>query len=155
MQTQGLSATKLWIGLLDGKWSIVDRLDQNGRRFLVAQKHVGAAVDQGALTARERQVIARAVTGNSVKEIAFEFGVASSTVTQILRGAFMKMGISCRTELVRIHAAVHRNERGALDHDSAQTRKELEIARRLRNNRSLESQKPCIRTADSRCFVQA
>jgi DNA-binding NarL/FixJ family response regulator len=128
MQTQGLSATRLWLGLLDGKWSIVDRLDQNGRRFLVAQKHEGSAVDQGALTARERQIIARAARGNSVKEIAFEFGVASSTITQILRGAFMKMGISCRTELVRIHAAIHRNEPSALHHGSALKRKELEIA---------------------------
>lgn len=116
-QGLGISAAKLWVGLLEGQWSIVDRLDQSGRRFLVAQRQVGSAAVQGALTVRERQVIVCAVTGRSVKELAFEFSIASSTVTQILCGAFMKMGISCRTELVRIHAAIHRNERTNLHHN--------------------------------------
>jgi DNA-binding CsgD family transcriptional regulator len=113
----GLTPAHLWSGLLDGQWSIVDRLDQQGRRFLVAQKNFDTSVSQGALTSRERQVIARAATGKSVKEIAFEFSIASSTVTQILRVAFLKMGISCRTELVRIHTAIHRCKLSDLDHD--------------------------------------
>ena len=45
--------------LLEGRWSLVDRFDSDGRRFIVAYRNPPGVLNPRRLTAREREVAAR------------------------------------------------------------------------------------------------
>jgi DNA-binding CsgD family transcriptional regulator len=100
-------AILLWLGLVAGKWSIVDEFDTDGRRYLVVRRCDPAALPPDrALTLRERQVTSFAGLGHSSKLIAYELGLAESTIALHLKCAAKKLGCRSRVDLVRIVAAV-------------------------------------------------
>jgi DNA-binding CsgD family transcriptional regulator len=90
-----------WKGLIAARWSLVDHFDSDGRRYLVARRNVPEVSGLDALTARERQVAAYAALGRSNKLIAYELGIADSTVRVLLVRAIAKLGLRSRAELVR------------------------------------------------------
>lgn len=100
-ETSG-DAEAAWDALLEGRLALVDRFDRDGRRFVVAR--ATSAEDDGALTLRERQVLASIARGHANKRIALELGVAESTVSTAIREAARKLGVRSRIELVRIFA---------------------------------------------------
>ena len=102
---------RLWASLLEGRYTIVDRLNTQGRGFLVAQ--VNRSSNLQPLSAGEREVVALAVGGVTIKEVAFTLRLASSTVRQRLQSALAKMGVTSRSDLVRMHVAVHGSHVGA------------------------------------------
>jgi DNA-binding CsgD family transcriptional regulator len=59
--------------------------------------HVASPAD---LSARERQVLASAALGRSNKEIAYELGIAHSTVRVLLCRAAQKLRAGTREELI-------------------------------------------------------
>jgi len=90
---QRLDALEAWRALVMGKWSLVDRFDRDGRRYLVAVPNEMATPDPRALSVRERQALALHAFGYSGKLIAYQLGLAPSTVSQILRRARRKLGL--------------------------------------------------------------
>jgi DNA-binding NarL/FixJ family response regulator len=84
-------AVEIWRGLVAGRWSLVDRFDSDGRRFLVAHKNDPSMRDPRGLTERERQVVGYADLGRSNKAIAYELGISPSTVGAILTNARAKL----------------------------------------------------------------
>jgi DNA-binding NarL/FixJ family response regulator len=52
------AAMESWEGLVDGRWSLVDRFDTDGKRFIIAVKNDPAHPDPRGLTPREREVSA-------------------------------------------------------------------------------------------------
>lgn len=84
-------AVEIWRGLVAGRWSLVDRFDSDGRRFLVAHRNDPRARDPRGLTERERQVLGYAELGRSNKLIAYELGLSPSTVGVILKNARVKL----------------------------------------------------------------
>ena len=97
----------LWRGLVTGEWSIVDEFDADGRRYVVVRRTEprGRAADR-ALTFRERQAARLAGSGHANKLIAYEMGLAESTVAEHLKRAARKLGCRSRVDLVRVVAAV-------------------------------------------------
>lgn len=93
-----LAARKALVG---ARWSLVDRLDLDGRRYLLARENSPRAQGPDALSARERQVLAYAKLGHHNKLIAYELGVADSTVRVLLARAAAKVGVKTREELLR------------------------------------------------------
>jgi DNA-binding CsgD family transcriptional regulator len=96
-------ALELWRCMVDERWTVIDRFERDGRRYVVAYPNAPdprAALD--ALTARERAVSVAAALGHSNKVIAYELGTAESTVATLLTRASRKVGASSRVELVRI-----------------------------------------------------
>jgi len=90
----------VWLGLVDGGWTLLDSFEQDDRWFVVARKR--PSVDpRAALTERERQVIALAVQGHSNKVAAYELGLTTSTIATYLRRAMTKLGLDSRAELVQ------------------------------------------------------
>ena len=73
-------AVALWQALVAGRWSLLDRFDSDGRRYVVAHRNDVAIPDMRGLTLRERQVLAYAAMGHSNKWIAYELGLSTSTV---------------------------------------------------------------------------
>jgi DNA-binding NarL/FixJ family response regulator len=96
------AAIASWPSLVDGRWTLLDCFDRDGRRFLVARRnepraHAGPC--ELALTAREQQVAAHAAMGHGVRLIAYELGLSPATVCEQLRSAMGKLGVSTRAAL--------------------------------------------------------
>jgi DNA-binding CsgD family transcriptional regulator len=96
-----IEATELWSALVEGRWSIVETTDHDGKRFLLARKNPLASRDLIGLTKEESDVAWLAVHGHSYKYMAYELGLSVPTVTRRLRGALKKLRLSSRRELLR------------------------------------------------------
>ncbi len=99
-------ALDLWTALVAGRWSLVDRFESDGRRFVVALKNAPAVRDPRALTERERQVAHLAAEGASNKLIAYTLGVSESGVGTQLGRALRKLGLERREELAPLMRAM-------------------------------------------------
>jgi len=93
---------RLWRALVDGRWSLVDHFDSDGRRFVLACKNARSDTAPRGLTQRERQIVAYAAAGHSNKVIAYDMGISPGTVASILSSAMDKLGVRSRVELVRL-----------------------------------------------------
>jgi hypothetical protein len=85
------AALEIWRGLVAGRWSLVDRFEADGRRFVVAHPNAPNAPDPRGLTERERQVLAYVALGHSNKLIAYELGISPSTVGVLVSRASAKL----------------------------------------------------------------
>jgi DNA-binding CsgD family transcriptional regulator len=99
-------AISIWQGLVAGRWSLVDRFDNDGRRFLVVKRNdpEPAGPTPRALTLQERQVVGYAALGHSNKLIAYELGLSPSIIATRLKAAAKKLGCRSRVELVSVMA---------------------------------------------------
>ncbi|HEY6462707.1 MAG TPA: helix-turn-helix transcriptional regulator, partial [Polyangiaceae bacterium] len=93
-------ALSLWKGLVAGTWSLVDQVDHDGRRFVVAKRNPIERRAWETLTARETQVLACAAEGHALKMIAYQLGISTSTAATDLACARRKLGFASRLELV-------------------------------------------------------
>lgn len=94
-------AAQLWSVLVSGRWSIIDFVDRDGKRLLLARKNPVHGPDVLALSDEERDVVWLATLGHSRKYIAYELGLATATVTKRLGSALRKLRIGSRRELLR------------------------------------------------------
>ncbi len=93
-------AVEGWKGLVNGRWSLVDHFERDGRRYFVARRN-DPRVEPGALTLRELQIAGFAALGHSNKLIAYEMGLSESTVATHLMRAARKLGLRSRAGLIR------------------------------------------------------
>jgi len=98
-------ALALWRTLVDGRYTLLDAFERDGRRYVVAVENTPCPDGPGILTDRERQVAALAATGRSNKLIAYELGLGHSTVRVLLARAARKLRAKNRAELVALVAA--------------------------------------------------
>jgi DNA-binding NarL/FixJ family response regulator len=96
-----VTATDLWKGLAEGKWSLVDRFDSDGKRYLIALRNEPAGARVTTLSRREAQIIALVALGRSSKLIAYELGLSESTVSRDITSAMSKLGITSRAALAK------------------------------------------------------
>jgi DNA-binding CsgD family transcriptional regulator len=87
--------------LVSARWSLLDRVELDGKRYIVARENPPGAPGPAALSARERQVLGFAKLGHHNKLIAYELGIASSTVRVLLARAAAKLGVRSRRALLR------------------------------------------------------
>jgi DNA-binding CsgD family transcriptional regulator len=92
----------LWTGLVDGRWSVVDRFESDGRRYLVAYRNDCSLPDPRALNPREAQVCRLLSYGHANKYIAYELGLSTSTVATHISSSRQKLRASSRVELIQI-----------------------------------------------------
>ncbi len=93
-------AVAIWRGMVDGRWSLVDRWESDGRRYVLALRNEPTAPDPRALTAREKQVASLLARGASTKHVAYELGLAPGTVGDCVKGLARKLGVRSRAQLV-------------------------------------------------------
>ncbi len=103
-RTSPQEALALWNALVDGTWSLVDRCDADGKRFILAHRNNPGMRDPKALTECERAVVAFAASGHQNKFIAYELGLSLSGVATHLRSAERKLGVASRGELITLLA---------------------------------------------------
>lgn len=94
------TALDVWEALVDGRWSLVDRFDSDGKRYIVAVQNDPAHPDPRGLTERERQVAELAGLGRSAKQIGYALGVSNSAITNCTARIQEKLGLSSHVELV-------------------------------------------------------
>lgn len=96
------AAIESWTALVAGRWSLIDTFDRDGRRYIVARPNEPepALAATGTLTRRELQVAQAAALGHADKLIAYELGLARSTVSQLLARARKKLDARNRLELI-------------------------------------------------------
>lgn len=95
-------ALEAWRALVKGRWTLVDRFDRDGRRYLVARRNDPEVSGPGGLSQRVLQVLAYAARGVSNKHIAYALGLAPSTVSSHLRTGMRALGIRNRADLAAV-----------------------------------------------------
>lgn len=95
-----------WRAMVDGRWTLVERVDTDGKRLVIAKRNQPTGVAHAALSPKERAILERAALGGSVRYVAYELGLPESTVSEALARAMKKLGVRSRAELVELHAAV-------------------------------------------------
>jgi DNA-binding CsgD family transcriptional regulator len=85
---------------LDARWTLLDQHEPSGSRYVVARANTPIDADMAPLTTRETQVVSLAERGRSNKEIAYELGLAHSTVRVLLGRAVAKFGVRTREGLL-------------------------------------------------------
>jgi DNA-binding NarL/FixJ family response regulator len=88
--------------MVRGDWTLVDCVESDGKRYVVARENAPKAKPIPELTERETQVVALANLGRHNKLIAYELGIADSTVRVLLSRAAAKLGVGPRAELLQV-----------------------------------------------------
>jgi DNA-binding CsgD family transcriptional regulator len=101
-------AVELWRGLFEGRWSVLEVYDTDGRAYVVACENEPHAAETRALTRRENQVLQLAARGQADALIAYSLGISESTVQTHLARGLAKSGITTRARLLRIAATLGR-----------------------------------------------
>lgn len=94
-------ALSLWRALVDGRWTIIDVEERDGKRLVLARRNMLGARDVAALDDAERDVAWLASMGHSHKYIAYELGFSEASVVRRLTSALTKLGFESRRDLVR------------------------------------------------------
>jgi DNA-binding CsgD family transcriptional regulator len=106
----------IWQGLLEGTWSLVDWVDTDGSRYFLVIRNDPEAAGPKRLTRKEAQVATYAAQGHPYKVIAYELGVAISTVGTHLRHALDKLGLASRAELAWVQGHLTRQSASPVRH---------------------------------------
>jgi len=94
-----------WETLVGGRWSLLDRFEADGRRYLVARRNDPDVPNPRGLSRCEAQVAEFLATGHSEKQIAYALGISASAVSRRLQSALRKLGLRSRAELSALFAA--------------------------------------------------
>ena len=93
-------AMDAWKVLVRARWSLVDEFESDGKRVVLAYQNAPTSHGPETFSAREREVVSLALLGHSPKLIAYELGLAASTVRVHLTNASRKLGVRSRSALI-------------------------------------------------------
>jgi DNA-binding NarL/FixJ family response regulator len=85
------AALNMWRELVAGRWTLVESLEHDGRRFIVAMANPPEAVALRQLSERENVLIRLLAEGRSGSDISATLGVSRSAVSQGIRAILMKL----------------------------------------------------------------
>jgi DNA-binding CsgD family transcriptional regulator len=95
-------ALGMWKGLVAAQWTLIDRFESNGERYVVARENTPRLNGLVALTPTERFVVAYAARGSTTKEIAYTLGISATTVRVLLMRAARRYGVRSREALLAL-----------------------------------------------------
>jgi DNA-binding CsgD family transcriptional regulator len=90
-RTTRTTRDQLWGELIDGRWTLIDRFDADGKRFVVALRNTPLGANLCRLNQREVHALALARDGASNKVISLTLGIAPATATRLLHSAATKL----------------------------------------------------------------
>lgn len=92
-------ALELWRAMVGGRWSLVDHVDRDGKRLVLARRNAPNVREPSALTPNERAVAMLTAWGHSNRLIAYELGLSPATTSTLLRSAMRKLRVKTRSQL--------------------------------------------------------
>lgn len=95
-------ALGMWKGMVSAQWTLIDRFESDGERYVVARENVPQLKGLVALTPTERFVVAYATRGATTKEIAYALGISATTVRVLLMRAARRYGVRSRKALLAL-----------------------------------------------------
>ncbi len=90
---------RLWPALLDGRYTIADRFEGSGKRYVVAFRNDPTAAKLNRLTPLERAVVDGVASGVMEKVLAIDLGLSLPRVSNVLGSALRKLRLSGAIEL--------------------------------------------------------
>lgn len=93
------SSVALWPALLDGRYTIADRFERSGERYVVAFRNDTTAAPLNRLTPLERTVVEGIGNGVMEKVLAIDLGLSVPRVSNLLSGALRKLRLASAIEL--------------------------------------------------------
>jgi DNA-binding CsgD family transcriptional regulator len=93
-------AVAQWHTLVSAQWTLVDRFESDGKRYVLARENEPLPAAEPTFTRRERQVVALLAIGHHTKLIAYELGISDATVRVLLGRAMRKVGAKTREQLL-------------------------------------------------------
>jgi DNA-binding CsgD family transcriptional regulator len=99
------SSLDLWQELVAGRWTLIQRFDADGRRFLLARRNAAEVQRYVQLTAREQDITRRVLRGDSNKLIAHDLLVSEATISEHLKIALSKLNVRSVGELRAVLAS--------------------------------------------------
>ncbi|HEY6881498.1 MAG TPA: helix-turn-helix transcriptional regulator, partial [Polyangiales bacterium] len=99
-------ALALWRALVDGRWSLVERYESDGRRQYFVFENAPHLRSQRALSDLQSRVVELSLRGLTGKEVAYELGVSQASVSYTLEVAATRLGFGSRTDLLRTGAGL-------------------------------------------------
>lgn len=100
-RTEPDEALALFRALVAGRYSVVDWVDADGKRFAIVHENPFPQRSPLALSRREGDVAERLLEGRSNSEIAYLLGLSTGTVNRIARDVLSKLGRARRGDLPR------------------------------------------------------
>lgn len=98
-----------------GTWVLLDHFESEGHRYFLAREGAPERTGIERLTARERQILDRALLGDHGKLIAHDLGIADSTVRVLIARAAGKMGCASRNELIELYRRLRAEQDEIMD----------------------------------------
>lgn len=86
-------------GLVAGRWSIVQSFESDGRRYLVAIQNQPGQIPAAALSPNEAHSLLLRAQGLTNKLIAYELGLAESSVHHLVHEGMRKLGVPRESDL--------------------------------------------------------
>lgn len=93
-------ALEVWRGLVDGRFSLVETLEADGRRLLVVHRNAPGLGDPRALTARERTLLSYLSHAATNAQVAYAMGLDPSSVASATRRLLKKLRLPNREALI-------------------------------------------------------
>jgi DNA-binding CsgD family transcriptional regulator len=103
-------ALEAWKGLVGGRWSLIDHVDTDGKRFVVARKNESVAPHMANVTPAECRVMLARARGLALKLIAYDLGLSVGRVSKLLASGMSKVGIAHEAELAFLFNRPSRDE---------------------------------------------
>jgi DNA-binding CsgD family transcriptional regulator len=99
-RTDPQTLLEAWRAIVERRWSLVDVVESDGRRFMLARVNPPESAPDADLTPREREVAALVAQGVPQKSIGYELELSPSTVAFHVRNIGKKRGAASSTALV-------------------------------------------------------
>jgi len=85
-----------WPGLTSARWSLVEQIENDGRRLVLARRNDMSAPGPSKLSLLERQVVALAALAKTNEVIGYELGLSVATVATLMSRAMQKLATPAR-----------------------------------------------------------
>jgi len=95
-------ATRIWRALVAGEYTLVESVERDGKRLLLARRNAPGVRGLSALTASEAACAYFTALGQPQKLIAYELGVTPSAAARLTRAAIGKLRLPSAAALVRV-----------------------------------------------------
>lgn len=126
-----VEAVEAWRALIAGRWMLVERdLDRPVRCYVVVEAPMPNRLL--AWSKLETHAVELSARGLSGKMVAYALGVSTARVSKLLSSAAVKLGVSSRTEVVRLAARLLNIGPKGDDGSTALTSSEREILALIR-----------------------